>query len=55
MRFLDIIFSLGNKADSLISLINETFQYKDIEVFINVMPKLLSILDIQIIQSWIFY
>ena len=47
LRLLDIFFSVGNKTDSLLSLINETFQYIDIEVFINVIPQLLSRLDIQ--------
>ena len=45
LRLLDIFFSVGNKTDSLLSLINETFQYIDIEVFINLMKYFLACHD----------
>ena len=47
MRLLDIFFSEGNKDDNLLNLIKETFNYIDIDVFLNVLPQLLSRFNIQ--------
>ena len=47
LRLLDIFFSVGNKMDNLLNLINETFNYIDIDVFLNVIPQLLSKFDIK--------
>ena len=46
LRLLDIFFSEGNKDDNLLNLINETFNYIDIDAFLNVLPQLLSRFDI---------
>ena len=46
LRLLDIFFSEGNKDDNLLKSIKETFNYIDIDVFLNVIPQLLSRLDI---------
>ena len=47
LRLLDIFFSVGNKTDNLIKLISETFNFIDIDIFLNVIPQLLSRFDIQ--------
>ena len=47
LRLLDIFFSEGNKDDDLLNLIIGTFNYIDIDVFLNVLPQLLSRFDIQ--------
>ena len=47
LRLLDIFFSEGNKDDTLLNLINETFNYIDIDVFLNVLPQLFSRFNIQ--------
>ena len=47
LRLLDIFFSEGNKDDNLLNLIKETFNYIDIDVFLNVLPQLLSRFNIQ--------
>ena len=47
LRLLDIFFSEGNKDDKLLNLIDETFNYIDIDAFLNVIPQLLSRFDIE--------
>ena len=47
LRLLDIFFSEGNKDDDLLNLIIGTFNHIDIDVFLNVLPQLLSRFDIQ--------
>ena len=50
LRLIDIFFSLGNKSDHLLSLISETFNYIDIDAFLNVIPQLLCRFDINEIK-----
>ena len=47
LRLIDIFFSIGDKSDNLLSLISETFNYIDIDAFLNVIPQLLSRFDIK--------
>ena len=47
LRLLDIFFSDGNKNDNLLDLIKDTFDYINIDVFLNVIPQLLSRFNIQ--------
>ena len=46
LRLIDIFFSLGDKSDNLLNLISETFNYIDIDAFLNVIPQLLCRFDI---------
>ena len=50
LRLIDIFFSLGSKSDHLLSLISETFNYIDIDAFLNVIPQLLCRFDIKEIK-----
>ena len=46
LRLLDIFFSGGDEDDNLLKAIKETFNYIDIDVFLNVIPQILSRFDI---------
>ena len=47
LRLIDIFFSIGNISDNLLSLISETFNFIDIDAFLNVIPQLLCRFDIK--------
>ena len=47
LRLIDIFFSIGDKSDNLLSLISDTFNFIDIDAFLNVIPQLLCRFDIK--------
>ena len=50
LRLIDIFFSLGDKSDNLLKLISDTFNYIDVDAFLNVIPQLLCRFDIKDIK-----
>ena len=46
LRLIDIFFSIGDKSNDLLNLISESFNFIDIDAFLNVIPQLLCRFDI---------